>query len=35
MVVGAVECRGFRNLVDGRTEIADEIVLVWGPNGAG
>ena len=35
MVVRAVECRGFRNLLDGRTELADGIVVVCGPNGAG
>ncbi len=35
MVVGAVECRGFRNLVEGRTEIAAGVIVVHGPNGAG
>jgi DNA replication and repair protein RecF len=35
MVVGGVECRGFRNLVDGRTRIGDGVVVVCGPNGAG
>ena len=35
MVLGAVECRGFRNLVDARTEIEAGIVVVHGPNGAG
>src|SRR5829696_759090 len=35
MVVGAVECRGFRNLVEARTEIAANVVVVHGPNGAG
>jgi DNA replication and repair protein RecF len=35
VVVGAVECRGFRNLVDSRTEIGARIVVVHGPNGAG
>src|SRR3954462_7128011 len=35
MVVGAVECRGFRNLGDGLTEIADGVVVVHGSNGAG
>jgi DNA replication and repair protein RecF len=35
MVVGAVECRGFRNLADGRTGIAAGVVVVCGPNGAG
>jgi DNA replication and repair protein RecF len=35
MVVLAVECRGFRNLVEARTEIAAGVVVVHGPNGAG
>jgi len=35
MVVGAVECRGFRNLVGARTEIAAGVIVVHGPNGAG
>jgi DNA replication and repair protein RecF len=35
MVVGGVESRGFRNLADGRTAIADGVVVVCGPNGAG
>ena len=35
MVVGGVECRGFRNLTDGRTAFADGVVVVCGPNGAG
>src|SRR3954454_22174279 len=35
MVIGAVECRGFRNLVEARTEIAAGVVVVHGPNGAG
>src|SRR5919197_16319 len=35
MVVGAVECRGFRNLVEARTSIAANVVVVHGPNGAG
>jgi DNA replication and repair protein RecF len=35
MVVGAVECLGFRNLADERTEIAAGLVVVCGPNGAG
>src|SRR6266511_3035256 len=35
MVVRAVECRGFRNLVEARTEIAANVVVVHGPNGAG
>ena len=34
-VVGAVECRGFRNLGDELTEIADGVVVVHGSNGAG
>jgi DNA replication and repair protein RecF len=34
-VVRALECRGFRNLVDARTELAAGIVVVHGPNGAG
>ena len=32
---GAVECRGFRNLVDDRTEIGDGVVVIHGSNGAG
>ena len=35
MVLGAVECRAFRNLVDTRTEIGAGVVVVHGPNGAG
>jgi DNA replication and repair protein RecF len=35
VVVGAVECRAFRNLAESRTEIASSIVVVHGPNGAG
>src|SRR4051812_43259105 len=35
MLVGAVECRGFRNLVEARTEIAAGVIAVHGPNGAG
>jgi DNA replication and repair protein RecF len=35
MVVGAVECRGFRNLVETRTELAEGVIVVHGPNGAG
>jgi DNA replication and repair protein RecF len=35
MVVGAVECRGFRNLVETRTEIDAGLIVVHGPNGAG
>ena len=34
-VVGAVECRGFRNLADARTALAADVVVVHGPNGAG
>ena len=34
-MVGAVECRGFRNLADARAEIGAGIVVVHGPNGAG
>jgi DNA replication and repair protein RecF len=34
-VVGGVEHRGFRNLVDGHTPIATGVVVVHGPNGAG
>ena len=33
--VCAVECRGFRNLADSRTAIADGVVVVCGSNGAG
>jgi DNA replication and repair protein RecF len=35
MVVGGVECRGFRNLADAHIAIADGVVVVHGPNGAG
>jgi recombinational DNA repair ATPase RecF len=35
LVVGAVECRGFRNLVDAHTEIEAGVVVVHGPNAAG
>ena len=35
MVVRAVECRGFRNLADARTELDAGVVVVHGPNGAG
>ncbi|HEY7266900.1 MAG TPA: DNA replication and repair protein RecF [Solirubrobacterales bacterium] len=35
MVVGGVECRGFRNLADGRIAIGEGIVVVHGANGAG
>jgi DNA replication and repair protein RecF len=34
-VVREVECRGFRNLVEARTGIAGNVVVVHGPNGAG
>jgi DNA replication and repair protein RecF len=34
-MVSAVECRGFRNLVDARTDLRPGIVVVHGPNGAG
>ena len=34
-MVSAVECRGFRNLADARTELQPGIVVVHGPNGAG
>ena len=34
-VVGGVECRGFRNLADGRTPVATGVVVVHGSNGAG
>jgi DNA replication and repair protein RecF len=35
VVVGAAESRGFRNLADGRVDLAAGIVVVCGPNGAG
>src|SRR6476469_9759534 len=35
MVVGAVECRGFRNLADELTEIGAGVVVVHGSNGDG
>jgi DNA replication and repair protein RecF len=35
VVVGAVECRGFRNLADATTALDAGIVVVHGPNGAG
>jgi DNA replication and repair protein RecF len=35
MLVRALECRGFRNLSDSTTELADGIAVVHGPNGAG
>src|SRR3954454_9781462 len=31
----AVECRGFRNLVEARTELTAGVIVVHGPNGAG
>ncbi len=34
-MIGAVECRGFRNLADARIELRDGIAVVHGPNGAG
>ena len=34
-VLGTIECRGFRNLVDARTGIEASVVVVHGPNGAG
>jgi DNA replication and repair protein RecF len=34
-VVREVECRGFRNLVEARTGIEANVVVVHGPNGAG
>src|SRR4051794_41877607 len=34
-MVGAVECRGFRNLVEARTELTAGVIVVHGPNGAG
>jgi DNA replication and repair protein RecF len=34
-MVGAVECRAFRNLADASTSLAANIVVVHGPNGAG
>jgi DNA replication and repair protein RecF len=34
-MVGAVECRGFRNLTDARIELRSGIVVIHGPNGAG
>ncbi len=35
MIVGAVECRGFRNLADARIELGAGIAVICGPNGAG
>jgi DNA replication and repair protein RecF len=35
VIVRAVECRGFRNLVDSRIETGGGVVVVHGPNGAG
>ena len=34
-VIRAVECRGFRNLVEARTDVGAGVVVVHGPNGAG
>ncbi|HET9120107.1 MAG TPA: DNA replication and repair protein RecF [Solirubrobacterales bacterium] len=34
-MVGAVECRGFRNLTDGQTRLSEGVIVVCGPNGAG
>ncbi len=34
-VIGALECRGFRNLAAGQTRIGDGLIVVCGPNGAG
>jgi len=34
-MVRALECRGFRNLSDSRTELGSGIAVVHGPNGAG
>jgi DNA replication and repair protein RecF len=34
-VIAGLETRGFRNLVDAETRIADGIAVVHGPNGAG
>ena len=35
MIVRAVECRGFRNLIDSRIETGGGVVVAYGPNGAG
>ncbi len=35
MVIRAVECRGFRNLAEARTDVGGGVVVVHGPNGAG
>jgi DNA replication and repair protein RecF len=35
VIVGAVECRGFRNLADASIAISGGAVVVHGPNGAG
>lgn len=35
MVVAALECRGYRNLADQRTELGPGIVVLHGPNAAG
>src|SRR3954462_12102132 len=34
-MVAAVECRGFRNLVEARTELTTGVIVVHGSNGAG
>jgi DNA replication and repair protein RecF len=34
-IVRAVECRGFRNLVDSRIQTGGRVVVVHGPNGTG
>jgi DNA replication and repair protein RecF len=35
VIVRAVECRGFRNLIDSRIELAATVAVMHGPNGAG
>src|SRR5215208_3500618 len=35
LVVGAVECRGFRNLPDARIGLDAGLAVICGPNGAG
>jgi DNA replication and repair protein RecF len=35
VIVSAVECRGFRNLIDSRIETGGRVVVAHGPNGAG
>lgn len=35
MVIAALECRGYRNLADQRTELGAGIVVLHGPNAAG